>query len=222
MIRVDAVGKTFRPAGLPFVRASSAIVALDGVSFTVARGQVLGLAGENGAGKSTLLRLLAGLLLPSTGRVTIEGCADRPSWLRAVGSMLADDIQGASPLSPREQLAFFAALRNYSRKQALARADRLLDEVGLSPQAHRPHAELSTGQRRRCAWARALLAEPLVLVLDEPTRGLDGASATELRERVRRSAGDGTTIVMASHAEHDLAVCDQVVTLRAGRLVAAS
>ena len=194
--RRGARHKTFRPpATLPAALCADGCAVptgwwrSTGVDLTVRTwGKRWGLMGPNGAGKSTLLRILAGLLLPSSGHAKgaggLSAATERSALARQVGYVAADE-RGLPPwLSPRELLAFYAALYGYRRRAALARADMLLDEVGLGAHATRPLRELSTGMRRRTALARGLLGSPRVLLLDEPTRGVD----PRRRDRAPRAA----------------------------------
>jgi ABC-2 type transport system ATP-binding protein len=200
------------------------VAALDGVSLTVERGEAFGLMGPNGAGKSTLLRILAGLVAPDGGHASVDGldCARGGPRLGAkVGYLAADERGLTQALSPRELVAFYGALHGLRRAAALRRADELMEEVGLTAVARRPIGELSTGMRRRAGLARALLGTPVLLLLDEPTRGLDPTGALALRAQLRAALGRGVAMVMATH---DLAeaqsLCRRVAVMAEGRFVA--
>ncbi len=196
---------------------------LSQIDLTVAPGEIFGLMGKNGAGKSTLLRILAGLIAPSSGRTSVLGIdpSTGGSLLgRAVG-YVAGDERGMTPLlSPREHLAFYAALRGFSRSEALVCADGLLEEVGLGDEKHRPLRDLSTGMRRRAAFARGLIGSPRVLLLDEPTRAVDRQGAQKLGELLSAAAARGCTVVLATHDVREAeALCARVALLDRGRLV---
>jgi heme exporter protein A len=192
--------------------------ALDGVSVRVARGSTLTVLGPNGAGKSTLLRVLATLLRPHAGSVRVLGWT-LPRDAAAVRTQVG--YVGHEPLlyrdlTARENLRFHARLR----KVEPARVDELLEATGMTRRAAQPAAELSRGMRQRLAVARALLADPPLLLLDEPRANLDPAAAELLQPLIGRASG--RTRVLVSHdVESALAESDAVLGLRAGRRVVA-
>ena len=228
IIRAVGLKKTFRrPASLGLLLRGrlrgDAVVALAGVSLEVARGEAVGLMGPNGAGKSTLLRILAGLLLPSEGSAEVCGLdATRggSALARKVGYVAADE-RGLTPqLSAREHLVWFAALHGLRRRAAEKRAGELLDRMALGPHSDKPMRELSTGMRRRTALARGLLGAPDVLILDEPTRGLDPAAAVAFHTQLRAILDGGCAMVMATHDRQEArTVCARVAVLDGARLV---
>jgi ABC-2 type transport system ATP-binding protein len=203
-----------------------AVRALAGVSLDVAPGEIVGLCGPNGAGKSTLLRILAGIVLPTTGTAVVAGVdAAHGGWShrRRVSYVVSDERSFSWRLSGRQNLRFFAALHGYRGAAARAQVDRLVDLVRMGDAADRPFREYSTGMRQRFVLARGLLSDPEVLLLDEPTRGLDPAAAAALRAFIRDDLvrAHGRTVLCATH---DLALvaalCDRVVVLEAGRIKA--
>ncbi len=223
------MGKTFRrPANVQSLLRGrlrgAPFTALVDVSFTVARGEALGLMGPNGAGKSTILRILAGLLVPTAGEARVCGIDARdggPALARAIGYVAADERGMQSSLSAREHLAFYAALYGLARPAALRRVGDLLERVGLASHARRPLRELSTGMRRRVALARALIGDPRVLLLDEPTRGVDPAGASALHAQLEGELREGRAVVIATHDRDEArALCARVAVLQAARLVA--
>jgi ABC-2 type transport system ATP-binding protein len=229
IIRAVGLSKTFRrPASLGLLLRGrlrgDAVVALSGVSLEVARGEAVGLMGPNGAGKSTLLRILAGLLSPSEGRAEVCGLdATRggSALARKVGYVAADE-RGLTPhLSSREHLLWFSALHGLRRKAAKQRVSELLDRMALGPCADKPMRELSTGMRRRTALARGLLGAPEVLILDEPTRGLDPAAAASFHAQLRAILEGGCAMVLATHDRQEArTVCARVAVLEGAHLVA--
>jgi ABC-2 type transport system ATP-binding protein len=192
-------------------------LALDHVDLTVGAGEVVGLLGHNGAGKSTLLRIIAGLLLPDQG--TVGGAAVHGSS-RSVGLFLAEERSFYWRLSGRANLEFFGALHGMGRRDAKRAAGAILDRVGLGEVADRRVDRYSTGMRARLGLGRALLGDPLIVLLDEPTRSLDPASSEHVRRLVAALAADGRTSVLL--ATHDLAeaaeVTTRVVLLHRGRI----
>jgi ABC-type multidrug transport system ATPase subunit len=194
------------------------ISALDGVTMGVGPGEVCALVGHNGSGKSTLLRTLATLVLPDAGSASVDGCdvvAEDVEVRRRVSLVTADDRSFSMRLTGRENLEFFAGLYG-TPVGALAGA---LEQVGLADAAADVYATYSSGMRQRLALARGLMTKPAVLLLDEPFRALDEASADALREAVAAAAGDGSTVLVATHHLDELAgLCQRVVQLEAGRV----
>ncbi len=193
-------------------------VGIEGISFTVAKGEIFGLLGPNGAGKSTLIRLICGLIQPTSGRTLIGG-VDPHRSPRKVKALLCGLLQGA-PVEPNMRV--LETLRLFSKfYEHPLDPDRLLDIVGLSDQRMSFLRTLSGGQRQRLAIARALVGNPQTLVLDEPTTGLDVAIRHELMTLVRRLRGEGRTVLISTHyIEEAEQVCDRVAILCRGRLFA--
>jgi ABC-2 type transport system ATP-binding protein len=194
------------------------VVAVDDLTVRLAPGRVVGLLGPNGAGKTTTLRMLLGLVNPTAGSATIDGqpyCAlDEP--IRHVGAVLE-----ATSFHPgrraREHLRVLAATAGLPDE----RVDAVLAEVGLTAAARRRVGGFSLGMRQRLGLAAALLGDPAVLVLDEPTNGLDPEGVRWLRQFVRGQAAAGRTVVVSSHLLAEVAqTVDDVVVLVSGRLVA--
>ncbi len=193
--------------------------ALDGVSLSVAAGEVLGLVGRNGAGKSTLLRVLTGRAAPTSGSARVLGHElprEMASVRRRIG-LVADTQNVYRRATARENLELFRSLYDVPRR----RTDEVLAAMRLEDVAGRRVKTFSTGMCQRLVLARALLNRPQVLLLDEPSRGLDPWSARELREMVTAVAGDGTAIVLATHDLSEVdELCRRVAVLDAGRVVA--
>ena len=193
------------------------VVALDGVDLHVPEGQVHGLIGPNGAGKTTLLGLLLGLSAADAGSLEILGNLVRRAL--AIPDGVAGFVNGPGlypSLTARQNLAALARLRGLPQPGG---ADALA-EVGLSDVADDRVGGFSLGMRQRLGLAAALLTRPRLLVLDEPTNGLDPAGARHVHGLLSRLAADGATVVLSSHRMDDLAVmCDEVTLLRTGRVV---
>ena len=199
------------------------IESLRGVSFDVAPGEVVALLGPNGAGKSTLLRILGTTILADSGTVTVAGhdvLKDAAAARRSLGVMIGDERSHYWRLSGRRNLHFFAALAGMSRREAPLRAQELLEEVGLAAAADRPVGEYSSGMRARLALARALLADPPLLLFDEPTRTLDPLAASSFRESIREVTRDGNAgVLFATHNLHEaVAISTRILVLSAGRI----
>jgi ABC-2 type transport system ATP-binding protein len=200
------------------------VQALDGVSLDVAPGEVVAVLGPNGAGKSTLIRILSTTVIPDSGSATVAGhdvVRDAMAARRSLGVMIADERSHYWRISGRRNLAFFAALVGLPRRQAAARAEVLLDAVGLTGAADRPVFGYSSGMRARLSLARALLADPPFLLLDEPTRNLDPLATVRFRESsVRLATERRTGILFATHDLHEaVAIATRIVVLAAGRVV---
>jgi ABC-2 type transport system ATP-binding protein len=189
------------------------LVALDDVTFTLEAGDVAALVGRNGAGKSTLLRVLATLLLPTSGHARIAGHDIARDGVEARGQLAlvsGDDRSFSLRLTGQENLRFFAGLYGVARAEIDTTVERALGQVDLLDVASTVYAAYSSGMRQRLALARALLLQPAVLLLDEPFRALDTASAERLRGLVAGlSACDGVTVLVATH---DLTELDGVWT----------
>jgi ABC-2 type transport system ATP-binding protein len=191
-------------------------VAVDGLDLEVASGQVYGFLGPNGAGKTTTIRMLTGLVAPSAGQGWVAGRSIRDcSALAAVGSMIEEPAfyPWMSGLQNLEVLRLTGAGASGDARAALER-------VGLAAVAHRRVRAYYQGMRQRLGLAAALLRRPPVLILDEPTNGLDPAGILEVRSLLRDLAGEGTTVFLSSHLLPEVEqVCDRAAVLVAGRLV---
>jgi ABC-2 type transport system ATP-binding protein len=189
---------------------------LERLSLTVGAGTVTGLLGPSGGGKSTLLRAIVGVQRVAGGRVTVLGApAGAASLRRRVGYMTqAPSVYG--DLSVRENLRYFARLYGL----APARCDEVIETVSLGPEAGRVVARLSGGQRARVSLATALLPRPELLVLDEPTVGLDPLLRRDLWRLFHELAADGATLLVSSHVMDEAERCDELLLLRQGALLA--
>lgn len=195
-------------------------VALDGLDLVVPRGSLCGFIGPNGAGKTTTFSILCGYMRPDAGRIDVLGRGPFDPWaLKGQLGVLPQDADLGDQHTPRELLVHHARLQGLSRRHARTEAERVLDLVQLEDRADRRIGTLSHGMRRRVAVASALVGEPELVLLDEPTAGLDPVQARSLREAlVRRRPGQ--TLVVSSHDLHELErICDWVVMIDRGRLL---
>ncbi len=193
--------------------------AVDGISFAVQPGEIFGFLGHNGAGKTTTIRMLTGRARPSSGRACIAGhdVVSERERVKPLINLVFEEQNLYERLSGRENLRFFAELYEAPR----TRVDGLLDRVGLSEAAARKVKTYSSGMKQRLLVARALVNQPRVLFLDEPTRGLDPAAAREIRELVLGLREHGTTVFLTTHyMEEADELCDRVAFLSQGRIVA--
>jgi ABC-2 type transport system ATP-binding protein len=195
------------------------VVALNGIDVDVAPGQIHGLVGPNGAGKTTLLGLLLGLAVADSGRLEILGAPVGRALAAPDGVAGFVDGPGLYPsLTARQNLAALAALRG--RDARTAGIDEVLNQVGLTDVADDRVRGFSLGMRQRLGLAAALLTMPRLLVLDEPTNGLDPASKNDVHRVLTGLAADGTAVVLSSHRMDDLeALCTDVTIVNTGRVV---
>ncbi|WP_406168142.1 ABC transporter ATP-binding protein [Streptomyces canus] len=195
------------------------VVALDGVDLDVTRGQIHGLVGPNGAGKTTLLGLLLGLAVADGGQLEILGVPVGRAFAAPDGVAGFVDGPGLYPsLTARQNLAALAELRG--RQAPTAGIDDVLEQVGLTDVADDRTRGFSLGMRQRLGLAAALLTRPRLLVLDEPSNGLDPAGKRHVHGVLNRLAADGTSVVLSSHRMDDLeALCSEVTILATGRVV---
>ncbi|MFM9917679.1 MAG: ATP-binding cassette domain-containing protein [Rhizobacter sp.] len=232
MIVVEGLAKRFAPAprslGDILARrlAALGVCAVEQISFSAADGCITGLLGPNGAGKTTTLRMLAGLIAPDAGRMTVDGIdvVLRPREALARMGLLCD-ARGLYPrLTARENIVYYGALQGLTRDRAEARAEQLADMLELKPLLDRRTEGFSQGERMKTALARALVHDPANIVLDEPTNGLDVPATRSLRDSLRflsTAEGGGKCIVFSTHIMQEVErLCDHVVVVSRGRSVA--
>jgi ABC-2 type transport system ATP-binding protein len=197
---------------------------VDGIDLRVEPGEIFGVLGPNGAGKTTTLKMLATLLEPTSGEARVLGIdvRERPREVRArLGAMLSGERSLYWKLTGRENLEYFAALYHVPPRETRARIDRALDEVKLTDRAEDYVERYSTGMRQRLALARALLPDPPLLILDEPTVGLDPQASRDLRDRVRDLRRQGRTVLLTTHYMDEAdQLCERVAIIDHGRIVA--
>jgi len=197
--------------------------AVDGLSFAAQQGEIIGLLGPNGAGKTTTIRLLTTILRPSGGSFSVAGITgDHPARIRERIGVLPESAGYPGRPTGREYLRYAARLFGRDRSKAAAVADRLLTDVGLGERAGSRIATYSRGMRQRLGIARALINDPQVVFLDEPTLGLDPAGQREVLATVRQIARErGATVVLSTHTLTEVEqLCNSVVILQQGRLLA--
>jgi len=207
-----------------FIARAGTVRAVDGLDLTVARGEVVGLLGHNGAGKTTTVRLLAGVLTPTSGSARVFGLdpsRDGVAVRRRVG-VSTETPAVDDRLSGRAGLTAFADLYGVPVARVRERVDALLSSFDLAEAADRKVGTYSRGMRQRLALARALLHDPELLFLDEPTAGLDPVAARAVADRIRGLRSEGRGVVLCTHdLAQAQALCDRVVVLEHGRVVAA-
>ena len=209
-LAVDAVRKVYRNA-----------VAVDGISFRVHAGEIVGLLGPNGAGKTTTINMVLGVLRPTSGTIRIEGLDLERRRPRALASTNFAAVYAALPgnLTVRQNLRFFSLL--YDVADGASRVESLLREYELEALADTRAGVLSSGEQTRLALAKAMLNRPKLLLLDEPTASLDPSAADQIRQRIRALASDGGCgILWTSHNMYEVQqTCDRVLFLSRGRIL---
>jgi ABC-2 type transport system ATP-binding protein len=197
-------------------------VAVEGVGFEVAAGEVFGLLGPNGAGKTTIIRMLAGLLAPTSGRARVAGLdaategeaiKERIGYMSQLFSLYTD-------LTVAENVAFFGGLYGVGGERLEERRERVLEMARLTDARHRAVAELPLGFKQRLALGCALLHEPAVVFLDEPTSGVDPVSRRSFWELIYALAAGGTTVLVTTHYLEEAEYCHRLALLNRGRLIA--
>nr|HEX4313059.1 ATP-binding cassette domain-containing protein [Kofleriaceae bacterium] len=207
-----------------FARQYEVVTAVDGVSFSIERGERVGFLGPNGAGKTTTLKVLSGLLHPTSGRVEVEGHVPfkrRPELLRAITLVMGQKSQLIWDLPPAETYAMNRAVFDVPVDEFRATLGELTELLELGDLVDKPTRQLSLGERMKCELAAALLHRPTTLFLDEPTIGLDVAMQLAIRDFVRRyNAKHEATVILTSHYMDDVvALCPRIIVIDHGKLI---
>ena len=207
-------------------RKATTVHAVRGVSFTAPDGCITGLLGPNGAGKTSTLRMVAALITPDAGRITVDGIDVAAAPRAALARMgVLSDARGLYPrLTARENISYYGVLQGMAREAADARAGVLAEMLDMTPLLERRAEGFSQGERMKTALARALVHDPPNIILDEPTNGLDVLATRALRESLRRLCapeGGAKCIIFSTHIMQEVErLCDQVVLVAQGRSVA--
>ena len=216
MIDVNELCKTFPLPG------GKEVVAVDHLSFEVSEGEVYGLLGPNGAGKTTTIRMLLGLLTPTSGQASIAGFASNsaPDEVKRRVGLVSASSGVYQALSVREMLLFFADLYSVDPAEAKTELDRLSLLLGINDLLDRRCGTLSTGQRQRVSLARALIHKPPVMLLDEPTLGLDVLGSQVVTEYIELLREDGKAVILTTHRLSEAErLCTRFGLLHKGKLV---
>jgi ABC-2 type transport system ATP-binding protein len=211
LIEAEALRKCFGP-----------IVAVDEISLSVNKGEVLGFLGPNGAGKSTTMKMITGFLEPDSGTARIAGIdvIDSPRAAKAQLGYLPEGAPAYGDMTPRSFLGFIAEIRGFSGGEAKAKADSAAEKAGLLGVWNQRIETLSKGYKRRVGIAQAILHDPAVLIMDEPTDGLDPNQQHQVRDLIKQMARD-KAIIVSTHILNEVeAVCTRAVIIDKGRIVA--
>jgi ABC-2 type transport system ATP-binding protein len=212
VVRVESLGKTY-PGGTK---------ALEGVSFSINQGEIFCLLGRNGAGKTTLLRILATQLKPTVGRASVLGhdVLGDPKSIRPRIAVVPQEARPQMLLSPFDHIFYMCLIRGRSRSDALKRTEKVMQDLGLWEHRDKLAADLSGGLRQRLIIAMAMVADPEVLFLDEPTIGLDPLGRRSVWRMLRELTRNGTTILLTTHYLDEAEVlADHLMIVDKGRMV---
>lgn len=213
-IDIDGVTKEFFHLGGAKVRV------LDRVTLRIQVGEVVGLLGPNGSGKSTLLKIMVGLLEPTAGECRLLGVRSQRREARCDVGFLPEAQEYCPHLTGFEVVRFYARLAGIGRRDVSERVETMLGQVGLGRVMHQRVSTYSKGMRQRIGWAQALVAEPKVLILDEPNSGIDPTGAVDFGSIIRRLKADGKTVLFSSHWPDQVEdLCDRVAVLNRGRVI---
>ncbi len=196
--------------------------AVKGVSFTVAKGEVLGFLGPNGAGKSTTMRMIAGFLTPTAGRAVICGhdMTTDPVAAKSCLGYLPESAPSYRAMTVRDFLSFIAAVRGFSGHEAKVRVEATIEKAHLEPVANQTIETLSKGYRQRTCFAQAILHDPAVLIMDEPTDGLDPNQKYTVRQMIKEMAAEKAIIISTHILEEVDAVCTRAIVIADGEIKA--
>jgi ABC-2 type transport system ATP-binding protein len=220
------VAKRYRELILHPFQRRRVVTALRSVSLEVQKGERIALLGPNGAGKTTLLKLIGGLLLPTQGEIVVNGydtLRHNTAARKSVGFVMNEERSFFWRLNAIENLEFFAALDNLSGTAMQERIRELIHFVGLESHADKAVSTYSSGMKQRLALARGLIAEPEILILDEPTRALDPVACEDLNDLIieRLHKGSRKTLLIATHRlEEAMRLCDKVLVINQGEIMA--
>ncbi len=184
--------------------------AVNDVSLTLAKGEILGLLGANGAGKTTLIRMICDLLRPDGGQISVQG---RPGYMCQTFSLVEE-------LTVHENIRFYATLAGLDRAQTAAREEAMVASLELTPYLNRQVKLLPSGWRQALSFSIAVIADPPVLILDEPTSGLDALSRRRMWKLIQARAAEGTGVIVSTHYLDEAYYCSRLTIMNGGRIAA--
>ena len=198
-------------------------LALDSVCLSISRGEIFGLLGPNGAGKTTLIKVLATLVLPTSGIAFVNGydvVKEEKEVRRCIGLVTGSERSFYFRLTGWQNLEFFGAMQGLKQPMLKRRIAEILDRLGLTAYKDQMYMKYSTGMKKKLGLARALMANPFIYLLDEPTSSLDPTSTREVHQIIRELKSHGKTVLLATHNLHEAEqLCDRIGILDAGRLL---
>ncbi len=203
------------------IRTYGEFTAVDNVSFQIEQGEIVGLLGHNGAGKTTIMKMLTGFLEPTDGRITIDGLdigRERERIQKKIG-YLPENCPVYPEMTVIDYLGYAAALHGVPEEERPSRVREAITKTELTEKATQPINTLSRGYRQRVGVAQALLHHPDILILDEPTNGLDPSQVQHMRDLIKEAAKEATVILSTHILQEVQAVCDRVIIIRAGKKV---
>lgn len=213
MIKTESTTKTYK----------NGFTAVDKLNLQVAKGDMYGFLGPNGAGKTTTIRMLTGLLTPTSGRVFVDGMnvVERAVDVKKIIGVVPESHGYYYWMNPEEYLVYFGALFGISNMEATKRADELLDKVGLAEKKKVPIGQFSRGMKQRLGIAKALINNPKVIFLDEPTLGLDPMGQRDVQNLILNiNKNENITVFITSHLLKDIeALCNKVCIVQKGKLI---
>ncbi|MGM8216112.1 ATP-binding cassette domain-containing protein [Bacillaceae bacterium W0354] len=216
MIEINEVTKRFQDK-------KKHVTALKHVSFSVEKGEIVGLLGENGAGKTTLLRAIATLITPNEGYITVDGydTVQNPNNIKKkIGVLFGGETGLYERLTARENLEYFATLYGLSKHETKVRIDELAKMFGMKDFLNRKVSGFSKGMRQKLAISRTVIHDPEIILFDEPTTGLDITASNVFRQLIHQLKQQGKTIVFSSHIMEEVSMlCDSVAMIHKGELV---
>ena len=196
--------------------------ALDNVSFKIEEGEIIGLLGPNGAGKSTTMNIITGYIEPTDGEVIINGInmLKKPKKAKKEIGYMPEGVPLYSDLTVKEFVTYMAGIKKVDKKTLKEKVNKIMEETGLTEVQNKLTKNLSRGYKQRVSMAGALVGEPKILILDEPTVGLDPKQITEIRSLIKR-LGQDHTVILSSHILSEVSqICDKVIIINKGQLVA--
>lgn len=195
------------------------MVAVNGISFSVKKGEIFGLVGPNGAGKSTTINMITGLLVPDSGKITFEEGKSFKKWRENIG-LVPQDLAIYPDLSAEENVTFFAGLYGFKGAKLKEKVAEALNVVGLSDQGKKHADKFSGGMKRRLNIACAIAHNPKLIIMDEPTVGIDPQSRNYILEGIKSLRDAGTTVIYTSHYMEEVdELCDRILIVDHGNIV---
>ena len=197
-------------------------VAVDNISFKIEKGEIVGLLGPNGAGKSTTMNMITGYIEPTEGEITIDGydISKKPKKAKSQIGYMPEGVPLYSDLTVKEFVTYMAELKKVDRKTRKEKVEKIIEQTGLKDVENKLTRNLSRGYKQRVSMAGALVGEPKILILDEPTVGLDPKQITEIRELIKE-LGKTHTIIFSSHILSEVSqICNKVIIINKGKIVA--